>query len=139
MPTVTYSHEFPYRQSLAGGTFPILPITIGAARHLARSADVIAYLDSGAQRSLFDGTLAGAIGLDLLAGRRLTMASTAGFLIDAIVHPVRLSHPDLGDFNLEIGFSTVPLRRNLLGRDFFNLVQIGFRERQQIFYVKAEA
>ena len=138
MPTVTYPHEFPYRQSLAGGTFPILPVTIGAAHQLARSADVIAYLDSGAQRSLFDGTLAGAIGLDLLAGRRLTAASAAGFSIEAIVHPVRLSHPDLGEFNLEIAFSTVPLRRNLLGRDFFNLVQIGFRERQQIFYVKTE-
>lgn len=66
------------------------------------------------------------------------MASAAGFSIDTIVHPIRLSHPDLGDFNLEIGFSTVPLRRNLLGRDFFNLVQIGFRERQQVFYVKTE-
>jgi hypothetical protein len=115
VPTVTYSHEFPYRHILAGGTFPVLPITIGAAHHLPRSADVIAYLDSGAQRSLFDGTLAGAIGLDLLAGRRLTMASTAGFSIDAIVHPVRLSHPDLGDFNLEIGFSTVPCAAIYLG------------------------
>jgi hypothetical protein len=25
VPTVTYPHEFPYRQSLAGGAFPILP------------------------------------------------------------------------------------------------------------------
>ena len=40
--------------------------------------------------------------------------------------------------DLDIGFSTVPLRRNLLGRDFFNLVQIGFRERQQVFYVRGE-
>lgn len=138
MPKVAYPHEFPYRQSLAGGAFPILPVTISAAHQLARSADVIAYLDSGAQRSLFDGTLAGAIGLDLLGGRRLSFASAAGFSIDTIVHLVRVFHPDLGDFNLEIGFSTVPLRRNLLGRDFFNLVQIGFRERQQLFYVRVE-
>lgn len=138
MPTVAYPHEFPYRQSPAGGTFPILPVTISTSHQLTRSADVIAYLDSGAQRSLFDGTLAAAIGLDLLDGRRLPFASAAGFSIEAIIHPVRLSHPDLGDFGLEIGFSTIPLRRNLLGRDFFSLVQIGFRERQQVFYVRAE-
>ncbi len=138
MLTVAYPHEFSYRQSLAGGTFPILPVTISAAHELARPADVIVYLDSGAQRSLLDGTLAGAIGLDLLRGHRLTFASAAGFSIDTVIHPVRLSHPDLGAFNLEIAFSTVPLRRNLLGRDFFNLVQIGFRERQQVFYVRAE-
>jgi len=58
--------------------------------------------------------------------------------MEGIIHPVRLSHPDLSDFDLEVGFSTVPLRRNLLGRDFFSMVQIGFRERHQVFYVKAE-
>ena len=51
--------------------------------------------------------------------------------MEACLHAVRLSHPELGCFDLEIGFSPFPLRRNLLGRDFFNLVQIGFRERQQ--------
>jgi len=115
-----------------------LPITISARHQLARSTDIIAYLDSGAQRSLFDGTLAMSIGLDLLAGHRLMFGSAVGFSIEGTIHPVRLSHPDLASFDLEIGFSTVPLRRNLLGRDFFNLVQIGFRERQQLFHVRVE-
>jgi hypothetical protein len=118
--------------------FPILPLTIRAQRQVTRSADVPAYLDSGAERSLFDGTLAGVIGLDLLSGSRLAFASTAGFSVEAMVHPVRLSHPDLGQFDLDLAFSTVPLRRNLLGRDFLHLVQIGFRERHQAFYVKPE-
>jgi hypothetical protein len=138
VPIVTYSHEFPYRQSPAGGLCPILPVTISVSHQPARSTDVLAYLDSGAQRSLFDGTLAGLIGLDLLRGHRTSFASAAGFSIEGMVRPVRLSHPDLGRFDLRIGFSTVPLRRNLLGRDFFNLVQIGFRERHQVFYVRAE-
>jgi hypothetical protein len=138
VPVVAYSYEFPYRQSPAGGLFPILPVTLSTPHQPTRSADVITYLDSGAQRSLFDGTLARLIGLDLLAGRRLTFASTAGLSIEATIHAVRLSHPDLGHFELEIGFSTVPLRRNLLGRDFFSLVQIGFRERYQLFYLRAE-
>jgi hypothetical protein len=40
-----------------------------------------------------------------------------------------------GDFNLEIGFTDRQIRRNLLGRDFFNLVQIGFREHQLQYYL----
>lgn len=138
MPTVSYHYEFPYRPSPAGGMFPILPVTVCNPRSSARSADVVAYLDSGAQCSLFDGTLAGFVGINLMDGRRVPFASTAGFSIEGIIHPVRLLHPELGEFDLDIGFSTVPLRRNLLGRDFFNLVQIGFRERHQVFYVKAE-
>jgi len=139
VPTVTYTYQFPYRQSRAGGPFPILPITIANPRQPARAVDAIAYLDSGAQRSLFDGTLARLIGLDLFGGHRLPFASAAGMSIDALLHAVRLSHPELGTFDLEIGFSSVPLRRNLLGRDFFNLVQIGFRERHLVFYVTPEA
>ncbi len=134
MPTVAYTYQFPYRQSRADAPFLILPITISNPHQPARAIDAIAYLDSGAQRSLFDGRLARLIGLDLFDGRRLPFASS----IEALLHAVRLSHPELGDFDLELGFSTVPLRRNLLGRDFFNLVQIGFRERRLVFYVTPE-
>jgi hypothetical protein len=44
-------------------------------------------------------------------------------------------HPDLGSFTLEVGFSSTDIHRNLLGRDFFNLAQIGFRERFLTLYV----
>jgi hypothetical protein len=54
--------------------------------------------------------------------------------VEARLHWVRLSHPELGDFDLEIGFTESPISRNLLGRDFFNLIQIGFRERYLTFY-----
>ncbi len=138
MPTVAYACQSPYRQSRAGGLFPILPITIANPRQPARAVDAIAYLDSGAQRSLFGGTLARLVGLDLFGGHRLPFASAVGMSIDALLHAVRLSHPELGTFDREIGFSSVPLRRNLLGRDFFNLVQIGFRERHLVFYVTPE-
>jgi hypothetical protein len=135
VPTVAYTYQFPYRQGPVGGPFPILPMTITNPQRSARAVDAIVYLDSGAQRSLFDGTLARLIGLDLLARRRLSFASATGISIEAMLHAVRLSHPELGHFELEVGFSTVPLRRNLLGRDFFDLVQIGFREQHLVFYV----
>ena len=138
MPAVAYTYNFPYRQGPAGGSFPILPMTLTNPHQSARAVDAIVYLDSGAQRSLFDGTLARLIGLDLMAGRRLSFASATRMSIEAMLHAVRLSHPELGHFDLEVGFSTAPLRRNLLGRDFFDLAQIGFRERHLVFYVTPE-
>ena len=39
-------------------------------------------------------------------------------------------HDSLGVNELMIAFSETRLTRNLLGRDFFNLFQIGFRERR---------
>jgi hypothetical protein len=59
VPTVAYAYQFPYRHGHAGGLFPILPITITNPRQPSRAVDTIVHLDSGAQRSLFDGTLAG--------------------------------------------------------------------------------
>jgi len=61
--------------------------------------------------------------------------SVAGVGLTARLHRVQLVHPVLGSFALEVGFSTVPISRNLLGRDFFNFIQIGFRERYLTFYV----
>jgi hypothetical protein len=34
-----------------------------------------------------------------------------------------------------VGFSSGEIHRNLLGRDFFNLAQIGFRERHLTFFI----
>lgn len=54
------------------------------------------------------------------------------------VHRVSLSHPTLGNFEIEIGFSTEPIRREILGRDFFSQIQIGFREKQLSYYITPE-
>lgn len=96
------------------------------------------YLDCGAERSLFSGTLAAPLGIDLLQGRRIAYFSAGGMRMDAFLHAVQIQHPELGQFDLEVGFSSVSLARNLLGRDFFNLVQLGFREHHLVFYVTPE-
>ena len=59
----------------------------------------------------------------------------AGGVLPATLHAVQLSHADLGTFELEVAFSTTEIRRNLLGRDFFDLVQIGFREHHLAFFI----
>jgi hypothetical protein len=138
VPTITYTYQFPYGYSPQGRPFPILSLRLLNPTDTALSVEVAAYLDSGTDRSLFDGTLTHALGIDLLRGKRITFLSTGGTGIGAFLHPVKISHADLGQFDLDVAFSSVALARNLLGRDFFNLVQVGFREHHLVFYVTPE-
>ena len=71
--------------------------------------EIQCHLDSGAEVSLFDGEIA---------------------------HGIR--HEELGEHELRVGFSEQRQARNLLGRDFFNLFRIGFRERQSILLFEPE-
>ena len=84
--------------------------------------------------SLFDGALlVPRLGIDLMAGREIRLGSIGGFTLAARIHRLELSHPDLGRFTLDAAISTVPVPRNLLGRDFFQRIQIGFREFHHTF------
>jgi len=138
MVTVEYHHEIPYGYDGNGKQAPRLTIQLGNRGDGEQVVELDAYLDSGAERSLFDGRFAAVVGLDLLAGEEITFQSTAGAALTARLHPVRLSHASLGSFDLEVGFSTAQIGRNLLGRDFFGLVQIGFREHHSTVYVTTE-
>lgn len=135
MVLVSYDHDFNYLFSPNQRAYPGLVLRVGTPGTPEQALETDAYLDSGAERSLFDGRIATAIGLDLLNGRRLLYQPTAGQQVEGRLHRVRLSHPDLGIFEIEVGFSTQPITRNLLGRDFFNLIQVGFRERHLAFYL----
>jgi hypothetical protein len=131
MPNVPYTHEFAYTySSQTGEPFPVLVLQLASPAHPEQALDIDAYLDSGAQRSLFDGRSGTALGLELFNGPELRYVSVAGVSLAARLHRVQLVHPALGSFALEVGFSTVPISRNLLGRDFFNFIQIGFRDLQ---------
>ena len=134
MVRVDYRYSFNYRQ-LGSGSFPIIPVRITRQDDPEVGIDADAYLDSGAERSLFNGHFLAALEIDLVNNKRKFYNSTIGDSITAYLHDVRISVPDAGDFNLEIGFTDGQIRRNLLGRDFFNLVQIGFREHQLQYYL----
>ena len=135
MVSVDYSYALGYLPAERHRSFPGLPIQVGNPNVPDQAVEVPAHLDSGAEYSLFGGWIARSIGLDLLSGPPRPYASTTGASIEARVHRAVLIHPLLGTFPLEIGFSLSNIHRNLLGRDFFNLVQIGFRERRLAFYV----
>lgn len=137
MVTVDYTHRFNYREVMEGHS-PILAVTLSMGDESAE-VDADAYLDSGASLSIFDGSFVRALGGQLINDRRRTFYSTAGSSVRAYLHPVRMPVPDLGVFELDAAFSDTPLSRNVLGRDFFNLVQIGFRDRYREFYINSQA
>ncbi len=138
MATIRYPFQFDYAYDEDGNLLPRLAFALSRPKNRDRRVDIDAYLDSGSERSLIDGWVGKSIGLDVLSGPRIGFESTMGTVLTATLHAVRLSHSDLGDFELEVGFTSVNIKRNLLGRDFFNLLQIGFRERRQTFYVSLE-
>jgi len=137
--TVDYQHQVEYAYDRNGKRFPQLSFRISSISDLKRAMDVNTYLDCGSERSLFDGWIGSALGIDILSGPRMKFESAAGSYLSTTIHPVRLVHDELGTFELEVGFSAGTISRNLLGRDFFDFVQIGFREHQLCFLVTPEA
>jgi hypothetical protein len=135
--TVSYDHEFPYPYDDSGESYPFLQVQLINPTDPSRTVEVDAHVDSGCGRSLFNGELAAAIGLQFMNGQAYKYSSTSGNGLSARLHQVTVSHPELGRFQLEVGFSEKRIWRNLLGRDFFALIQIGFRERHSTFYVTA--
>ena len=134
MVTVIYQHECNYRD-LGTGEVPVLALSISLLGSPQNTIDVDAYLDSGTGISLFNGFIISSLGGELLNDSRRPYRSTTGVEIFGYLHRVRLAVPEVGNFELEVGFSDREIQRNLLGRDFFNLVQIGFRERRLQYYL----
>ena len=134
MTTVTYRHTFQY-PTLNDSSFPALQIGIRIPGR-EESVDIDVYLDSGASESIFDGSYLAAIGGDLMAGEPKTFNATSGGSFQAMRHHIQMIHDQLGTFSLVVAFSLQPIRRSLLGRDFFSLAQIGFRENQLTFLVE---
>lgn len=128
MIAVNYDIEIPYLSNANGGSYPGIVIQLKNPSDSSKSMDLAAELDSGAEYSLFDGAIAGAVGLALAGGAPFKFKLMNGSFLDAKILSVILAHPDLGNFPIDLRFSVNPVQRNVLGRDFFDLVQIGFRE-----------
>ena len=135
MTTVSYLHRFDYGYDENESRLPLLKFRLSNPTDPTLIVDLEAALDSGAERSLVDGRIGAALGLDVLGGKKLTFETMGGGLLPAALHTVQLSHTKLGVFDLEIAFSSSEIRRNLLGRDFFDRVQVGFREHHLTFFV----
>ena len=136
---VTYTHSFNYLvDEFSGKSLPGLRLSLTLHGTDFPKADIRAYLDTGAEFSLFDGALlVSTLGMDLMAGPETGLSAASGVALAARIHRLELFHPDLGRFALDAAISTVPIRRNLLGRDFFRHLQMGFREFHHTFLINA--
>jgi hypothetical protein len=137
MPEVDYQHVLPYLppEDGEGGSFPGLWVEVEPIGSTGASIGVQAHIDTGAEYSVFNGFIAQSIELDLLAGEPVSLVPISGQGLAARFHLVRISHDILGPFELKVAFSLGEIQRNLLGRDFLNLIQIGFRERHIQMYI----
>jgi hypothetical protein len=136
---MAYTHSFSYQiDSLSGETFPGLPVRLSLPEDERTFLDLFTHLDTGASCSIFDGAPAvSTLGINVMDGREIGLSTVGGFALTARIHRVQISHPQLGRFTLDAAISTVPIARNLLGRDFFQQIQIGFREFHHTFHVAA--
>jgi hypothetical protein len=117
---ISYEHELDYlRDSERGNPLPGLWVVVHGLAD-SRKLEVQAHLDSGAEKSLLDGQIGKAIGLDPDDGEMLYYRSRIGAEMVARLHRVRLVHKELGSHDLTVGFSEQKIARNLLGRDFFD-------------------
>ena len=138
---VEYLYEIPYSiEGQTGRTVPKLQVQVINPLDETQALDTDAVIDTGTAKSLFSTHCAVAIGLDIANGTPYGWTTSAGGSISGRIHPVRLSIPNIGDFEMEIGFREEgglrhDLMRNLLGRDFLDLIQIGFREHHQTLFI----
>ncbi len=138
MPTIEYPHVVPYTaDESTGRLFPRILISLSNPQNPDLAVDTHGYLDSGAECSLFQAPFALALELDLTNGKEFDFGSSMGTGGVARACEVVILHDQLGEVTMDIGF-VVGLSRNLLGRDFFDQFQIGFREHHQTVYAVRE-
>ena len=104
-------YEFSY-VPLRTSRFPIIPIQLRAAGDVWLGANAL--VDSGASISLFDGSVAHALGIGSRGGRKVEPSGIGGTIV-AHVHGVTLKIGD-EEFPTEVAFTRRRLPVNLLGR-----------------------
>ena len=128
---IQFEHVIPYRAvPLRTGLFPALFVgLIGPGGQ----DDSLVILDTGAEYSIFNGSRASALGLNLLAGQRVTVSSLGGS-VEGYIHPIVLEIEG-SQFQTEVVFSLNRIPRELLGRSsVFRQVTWGLRESRQEMY-----
>ena len=131
---VTYTYRFPYR-NLPGhtGQFPVVPVMLSASR----SVDAPGVIDTGSQRTIFDGGYASTIGLRLEDGTSIPIQpfGNGTFFTKALRCHIFFNGQDM---ELDVCFSEIKIPRNILGRDFLDRVQMGLREHHELVFLRPE-
>ncbi len=140
MPTVHY----PYSQNYLpiqpdGGLGPALQVNLIMG---GTQIPVVGVLDSGSTITVFNPEHAELLGIEDVRvggpGRASTQAGPVEYYLFDLEMEVRLA-PHVLRFPCRVGFFEARKPRNILGRDFlFRYYQIGFRDREQVVYLRPE-
>lgn len=137
MPTVDYGITVPYREVPGPRGLRSRPCLAVLLTGPGGQVDVVAQVDSGSYYVVFNGELAGPIGLDLNTGERVELGSPTGGLF-ARLHEVTLEVEGYA-FRCGAAFTEEPIARCLLGREgFFAFWQVGFRHHLSEFYLSPD-
>lgn len=139
MLTINYELVVPYRliPDVAGALNP-RPCLAVLVTGPEGQYDVVAHVDSGSHYVVFDGEIANIIGLNLADGEYKELGPPGGGVVPARLHNVSLEVESYR-FRCRAAFTEIRIRRCLLGRTgFFNLWQIGFRERTWELYLSPD-
>ncbi len=110
MTSVSYDFSFDYGYDADGALRPLLRLLVSNVAEPSNAVEIDAALDSGAERSLLNGRIGEALGIDVLRGPELSFSTMAGGLLPATLHRVRISHSDLG--TLSWSLLSAPWRSN---------------------------
>jgi hypothetical protein len=129
--TFSFPHAIPYRPTTIG--VAVFPAVLVGLFGPAGVDDAVAQFDTGSSYCLFNGTRAPTLGLNLLDGRPIRIATlTGGFT--AYLHEIVLEI-DGHRFRVEAAFSSGPVRREVLGRhSLFEQTTWAIRESHQELY-----
>lgn len=95
-------------------------------------------VDTGAERSLFDGIHVRAAGRDIFSGNAETYHGFLGASTTAYEHRVFLQIEGV-DLEVTLSFTTAPISRQVLGRDVLEHFVLGLREKHLELYLAPES
>ncbi len=131
MYSVSYDYRIQYRH-LPGnpGMYPVLDVQLSRGN---LATNVVAIVDTGAQRSLISGEHPLAMGIDIASGSQQRLYTLSGSIL-TWKHPVRVQVFELL-IETELCFSEFRLPRNILGRDMQEMLELGFSEHYSTLFV----
>jgi len=118
---------------------PIIPVILSAQKGVvARSVNVDALLDSGADKCLFNAEIGEALGLELEKGERETFSGIEGGRLFVFIHEVYIQVAGIDrTTKVEAGFVRGLNISAIVGQDgFFDSFRVSFEKDRNIIEIK---
>lgn len=128
---INFTHLYRYETQKSGIAIPVILLTG------ERLVDGWAKIDTGAEYCLFERSYADRLGLDLLSGHKISMATLTGRFA-AFGHEITLMTLDIA-FDAMVYFAEdYAISRSVLGRSgWLQQVQLGLRDYDPTLYLSA--